>query len=213
MPSFWDRSWEACSSQRILDYADTQDLLPDDWTRQLQARRAITVCDAGCGCGAYSLKLAAGGFSVSGFDISARAVEIASALVRQAGFQAQLRQGSLLAIPYPDDSFDGVICRDVLDHIKKSDGSAAIRELLRITAPGGLVLISVDHTDEEYEWEPHFINDDGDYVFTQGKWEGMVFHPYTARELVPLVPENNHYQITDTPQGIVLSIEKGCTAK
>lgn len=212
MPSFWDRSWEACSPQRIQEYVEVQVRKPDEFIDRLHDRRAKTVCDAGCGCGVYSLKLATNGFAVSGFDISAKAAEIASALVHRSGFPAELRQGSVLAIPYPDGTFDGVICRDVLDHMGKSDCTTAIRELLRITAPGGLVLISVDHADEEYELEPHFRNDDGDYVFTQGKWEDMVFHPYTAQELAPLVPENSHCQITDTPQGIVLSIEKGCTA-
>lgn len=208
MTAFWDRSWETISPQRILEYVDAHDLEPDELIQQLHLRNAKTVCDAGCGCGIYSLKLAACGFSVSGFDVSARAVEIASNLVRQAGFQAELRQGSVLSIPYPDEIFDGVVCRDVLDHMGRSGGAAAIRELLRIAAPGGLVVISVDHTDEEYETEPHFVNGDGDYVFTRGKWEGMVFHPYTVEELRNLVPQNVSCQIEDGAHGLVLWMER-----
>lgn len=208
METFWDRSWETISPQRILEYVDAHDLEPDELIRHLHLRNAKTVCDAGCGCGIYSLKLAANGFLVSGFDVSARAVEIASDLVRQAGHQAELRQGSVLSIPYPDEIFDGVVCRDVLDHMGRSDGAAAIRELLRITAPGGLVVISVDHTDEEYETQPHFVNDDGDYVFTRGKWEGMVFHPYTHEELGRLVPENVSCQVENGAHGLVLWMKK-----
>lgn len=208
METFWEHSWETISSQRILEYVDAHDLEPDDLIQQLHLRNAKTVCDAGCGCGIYSLKLTANGFLVSGFDVSARAVEIASDLVRQAGYQAELRQGSVLSTPYPGESFDGVICRDVLDHMGKSDSAAAIRELLRITAPGGLVVISVDHTDEEYETETHFVSDDGDYVFTRGKWEGMVFHPYTREELLQLVPENTACYVEDGPYGLVLWMEK-----
>lgn len=213
MASFWDHSWDSISTQRILEYASTHSPEPDDCIRLLHRHGAKSLCDAGCGCGVYSLKLAANGFAVSGFDISTKAVEIASELFRKAGFPASFRQSSILATPYPDGSFDCVLSRDVLDHVEKHDCAAAIRELLRITVPGGLVLITTDSPDEEYESEPHIVNADGDYVFTQGKWEGMVFHPYTPGELASLVPVNTAYQITGNFQGLVLSIEKGCAAK
>lgn len=208
MASFWDHSWETISTQRILEYIADYDLDPDDFIHQLHIRKAETICDAGCGCGIYSLKLAANGFSVSGFDISAKAVAIASGLLQQAGFHARLQQASILATPYPDGCFDCVLSRDVLDHMPRVQAKAAIRELLRITAPGGLVCVGVDHSDEEYEAEPHFLNADNDYIFTQGKWNGMVFHPYTPQELAELVPENTACTIENTPHGLTLQITK-----
>lgn len=47
----------------------------------------------------------------------------------------------LTAADLPDASFDGVICSHVLEHIP--DDAAAMRELCRITAPGGWCLIMV----------------------------------------------------------------------
>lgn len=208
MSDFWEKSWQELQPERLEAYVHTFNLAPDPLIRELHSRGVTTVCDGGCGCGIYSLKLAAGGFAVSGFDISSRAVAIAAQLLDRAGYQARLETASVLATPYPDGTFDCVISRDVVDHMGKADCEKALRELLRIAAPGGLVVISVDHTDEEYETEPHFVNGDGDYVFTRGKWEGMVFHPYTAEELRSLVPENVPCQIEDGAEGLVLRMEK-----
>lgn len=70
----------------------------------------------------------------------------------------------------------------------KSAKSRATKELCRITKPGGIVLITLDSLDEEYETETHIVNEDGDYVFTDGKWNGMVFHPYSQEEVYEIIP-------------------------
>lgn len=58
----------------------------------------------------------------------------------------------LTATDLPDASFDAVICSHVLEHI--DDDGAAMRELCRITAPGGwcLVMVPIDiHRAHTYE--------------------------------------------------------------
>lgn len=208
MSDFWEKSWQGLQPERLETYIHHFDLAPDSLIRELHSRGVTTVCDGGCGCGIYSLKLAAAGFVVSGFDISSQAVGIAAQLLDRAGYQARLETASILETPYPDGTFDCVISRDVVDHMGKADCRIALRELLRIAAPGALVFVSVDHLDAEYESEPHIITPDGDYVFTQGKWAGMVFHPYTAEELRSLVPEAVPCQIEDGAEGLVLRMEK-----
>ncbi|HWE11179.1 MAG TPA: class I SAM-dependent methyltransferase [Solirubrobacteraceae bacterium] len=47
----------------------------------------------------------------------------------------------LTALDLPDGSFEGVICSHVLEHVP--DDAAAMRELCRITAPGGWCLVMV----------------------------------------------------------------------
>ena len=67
-----------------------------------------------------------------------------------------------------------------------ADAMCAVSELFRLAKPGGCVLLTVDPTDDEYESEPHKINADGDYCYCGGKWDGMVFHPYTPAEAARL---------------------------
>lgn len=45
----------------------------------------------------------------------------------------------MTALTYPDESFDGVVCFNALDH--DPDPFAAIREMVRVCKPGGFVLM------------------------------------------------------------------------
>jgi len=47
----------------------------------------------------------------------------------------------LMALELPDDSFDAVLCSHVLEHV--DNDAAAMRELARVTAPGGWCLVMV----------------------------------------------------------------------
>jgi SAM-dependent methyltransferase len=56
------------------------------------------------------------------------------------GDRYSYRQGSAEALPFEDQSFDLVTCQTVLIHV--ADPRAVIREMARVTKPGGLVLAS-----------------------------------------------------------------------
>lgn len=49
--------------------------------------------------------------------------------------------GPLESMPFPDASFDSVLCNAVLEHV--SDVEAAIRELTRVVRPGGHLVVAV----------------------------------------------------------------------
>lgn len=208
MRSFWDSSWESVDSNRIAEYIDTFDMSADDLIFTLHKYGVQSVCDTGCGCGVYALKLAANGFSVCGFDVSAHAVEIARALLKKTAYSADLKAASILATGYADGQFDCVISRDVLDHISKADAIIAARELCRITKPGGIILFTLDSLDEEYETETHIVNADGDYVYTAGKWSGMVFHPYNHQEVYEIIPADVMCEVSDNGGELTVLLKK-----
>ncbi|MBR6787522.1 MAG: dihydrofolate reductase [Clostridia bacterium] len=205
--SFWDQSWNEIDQERIIQYANQLDMKKDCIIEGLLSNDAQLVCDAGCGCGAYTLKLCSFGFSVSAFDVAAGAIDIAEKLLEKAGYAAELKTASVTDTGYDDDCFDAVVSRDVIDHICKRDAMLAIHELYRIVRPGGVLLITLDHLDEEYEKEPHRINQDGDYLFSDGKWKGMCFHSYDLQEIKALIPDGAAYEVIDS-DGILLKIIK-----
>ncbi len=194
---FWNASWENINPERIADYLRNMDLSPDGIIKTLHQNGVRNICDAGCGCGAYARKLVANGFTVSGFDIAQQAVKIAAELLAQSGFSVELKAASVLHTGYADGQFDAVVCRDVLDHIHRADAILALEELCRITKPGGIILFTLDCLDEEYESQPHQVNTQGDFLFTDGKWAGMVFHPYHPDDLLSLCPAGSMLEVID----------------
>jgi len=76
--------------------------------------------------------------SVCCLDISERAVEMAREKLAEG---SECIQGSVLDIPKPDDAFDAVFCAHVIYHIDEEQQAAAVRELTRVTRPGGLICI------------------------------------------------------------------------
>ena len=54
---------------------------------------------------------------------------------------ANVVQGDALHLPFPDGTFDRVICSEVLEHLP--DDVAAMRELARVLRPGGTMAITV----------------------------------------------------------------------
>lgn len=103
------------------------------------ARGDQDLLDAGCGTGGFlRWALDTGAVrSACGIDIVPTAVELAGAEAPQ----ADVRLGSILALPYTDRSFDIVVCNDVLQHIAPHEAVRALAELARVTRPGGAVLV------------------------------------------------------------------------
>ena len=98
------------------------------------------VLDVGCGSGAVTRAIARrvgnGGLAV-GVDPSPALLAVARELAEgtAGGDRVQFREGSALRLPFPDDSFDAVVCVTVLSHVP--GGEAAIPELVRVLRGGG----------------------------------------------------------------------------
>ena len=102
----------------------------------LPAGGAGRVLDAGCGTGANLEHLRSHGSPV-GVDISDEAL----AFCRQRGVRAV--RGSVLELPFASGSFGLVTSFDVLYHRWVTDDRAAVAELARVLAPGGLLFVRV----------------------------------------------------------------------
>ena len=90
--------------------------------------------DAGCGSGRTLDELARYG-TACGVDVSEAAVQAA----RLRGHDVRL--GAVEALPFADGTFDLVTCLDVIEHTP--DDGATLRELLRVTRPGGLLIAAL----------------------------------------------------------------------
>lgn len=96
------------------------------------------VLDLGCAGGFMAEALARKGARVEGIDPSAAAIAAARAHAAAEGLAVGYSVGVGEALPYPDGSFDAVVCVDVLEHVH--DLGKVLEEVARVLRPGGLFL-------------------------------------------------------------------------
>lgn len=100
----------------------------------------VSVLDVGCGPGTISIDIAArvAPGRVLAIDPAAEPLEGARRLAADAGLEfITFATGDAYAIDAPDDTFDVVHAHQVLQHL--ADPVAALRELLRVCRPDGVV--------------------------------------------------------------------------
>jgi SAM-dependent methyltransferase len=107
---------------------------------QLRLPARTRILDAGCGSGRNMVDLARHG-TVTGIELSPPSVALARE--RNSG---EVIEGSVLEMPFAADSFDLAASLDVIEHLE--DDLAALRELRRVVAPGGALLVTVP----AYQW-------------------------------------------------------------
>jgi SAM-dependent methyltransferase len=107
--------------------------------RHLRPRPGMDVLDLGCGRGEVLLACARAGARVAGIDYSAAAIEISRDTL--GGIDADLLQGEVTRLPWPDASFDAVLSGDVIEHLVPDDAAAMLREAHRVLRPGGRLVL------------------------------------------------------------------------
>ena len=106
----------------------------------------LSVLDAGCGSGRYMRHaIRRGAARVHGVDLSPEMLERAAFVLdeEQGATHVSLALGSVDAIPLPDETVDIGVCGLVIGHLEELEPS--LRELHRVTRPGGVVLCSDVH--------------------------------------------------------------------
>jgi SAM-dependent methyltransferase len=115
--------------------------------RHLHLARGQRLLDLGCGEGRHAIS-AWLEQPIEAIGLDRSATDLATAGERARAFtpptpdgQLTWVQGDGLRLPFPDRSFDRVICAEVLEHIPDYQG--VLREIRRVLKPGGLLAVSV----------------------------------------------------------------------
>ena len=125
-------------------------MLLDEFAARLKG--AGRVCDLGCGPGHVARYLHDRGVDVFGLDLSPGMLEQA----RKLNPAIEFRQGNMLALDVEDGAWAAIVAFYSIVHIPKTDILQAFREMFRVLAPGGLLIlafhIGVDVLRQENCW-------------------------------------------------------------
>src|SRR5271170_7542476 len=102
------------------------------------------VCDMGCGPGQVARYLRDAGASVFGLDLSPRMLDLARELNPDISF----KQGDMLALGLGDGKLGGIAAFYAIVNIPKESLPLVFREMERVLAPGGLLLLAFHIGDE-----------------------------------------------------------------
>ncbi|MGE3520140.1 MAG: class I SAM-dependent methyltransferase, partial [Vicinamibacterales bacterium] len=102
-----------------------------------EGRTDLRLLDCGCGTGNNLALLGRFGYAC-GFDVTASGLEYG----RRAG-RDRLVRATAGAVPFQDEAFDIVTSFDVLYSLPDPVEQAAVREMFRVTRPGGHAVVNV----------------------------------------------------------------------
>lgn len=110
------------------------------------------VLEIGLGYGTLGEELVRRGADYSGLDIAAGPVQMMRHRLTMLGRGApdQVKQGSVLAMPHADESFDMVYAIGVLHHTGNLRRS--VDEVRRVLVPGGHAIVMVYHSGSWRQW-------------------------------------------------------------
>lgn len=107
----------------------------------LPGEHVLDVCSGSGGSALPAAEMVGAGGQVIAADLAGRLIDLARAKAEARGLEnIEFHVGDMLALGYPDDSFDAVVC--VFGIFFVPDMAKAVRELWRMVKPGGRLAIT-----------------------------------------------------------------------
>ena len=100
-----------------------------------------SILEVGCGSGLASLYLAKQGAKLTLLDIAPKALAFAQKAFQKEKLPVKLVEGDAFVMPFKDNHFDIVWNSGVIEHFVDSKKVAMMKEMWRVTKPGGKLII------------------------------------------------------------------------
>jgi len=186
------------------------DPVVEEFFAELGPGAGRALLDAGCGTGRHLLLAMDKGFQAFGADASAVAVGLLKQRVAARNRRAELRVARLAHLPFPDASFDAIVCVDVVHHGRLAEIRKGLAELTRTLKPGGRLLCTVASR-EDPGWCDGEQVEPGTFVAATGNEAGIPRHHFEERELAGVFEGLGITRVTrvvgpETPASVRLAV-------
>jgi SAM-dependent methyltransferase len=146
---------------------------------RLDVQPGHRLLDAGCGEGRHCFGALERGARVVGLDLDYSSLRAAVEGLRQHAKDrdslGEMLQGNAFQLPFADESFDRVICAEVMEHVHDYVGAA--KELARVTRPHGRIAVTIPTATSE-----HLYLRLGDQYFESPGGHIRIFRPRQLAE-------------------------------
>lgn len=110
-----------------------------------QAKKSFL--DLGCGLGRHAILFGKNGFDVTCFDISEEAINKTREWAEKENLDFSYDVGDMLKLPYSDEQFDSIYCRNVISHTDTEGMKKVIKELYRVMKKDGECYLTLGSKD------------------------------------------------------------------
>lgn len=110
----------------------------------LKKKNALAL-DIGCSGGRYTFRLVDNDIKTVGIDIALQALRYANANKKEKN-NPYFIGASVTNLPFTDDSFDAIICMELLHHLDDKQLLSAFIELRRIIKTGGIIVFDLKNS-------------------------------------------------------------------
>jgi ubiquinone/menaquinone biosynthesis C-methylase UbiE len=162
------------------------------------------ILDAGCGTGIFTRDMLVAGAQVLGLELSLPMLLRAGKKLQ--GYPFCLVRGDMRLLPFHDNAFDKAVSVTAIEFIE--DARGAIRELFRVTRPGGYIVVATLNGLSPWAARRRQAGEKGHPIFKLAIFRS----PQEIRSLVPvkgMIKTAIHFQKHDAPDRAIISEKKG----
>jgi len=170
----------------------------------LSPRPGEKILDAGCGTGVFTRDMLVAGAQILGLELSLPMLLRAGSKLQEYPFYTV--RGDMRELPFHDNVFDKAVSVTAIEFIE--DAGGAIRELFRVTRPGGCIVVATLNGFSPWAARRREAGKKGHPIFKQ-----VIFRsPEEIQNLAPvegIIKTAIHFQKHDAPERAIKSEKKG----
>lgn len=149
------------------------------------------ILDAGCGNGRHMLPLSKL-YHATGIELSPAALKNAKSHLEKSNRFANYCVSTTTHLPFSDNSFDGVLCLGVLQHLYENERLLTVSEFSRILVPGGFFFFEAFGVDDMRYGKGDISTEENTFIRNRG----IIYHYFTNDEVRSIL-EKYGFQIID----------------